>query len=452
MCPDELMTDDLMRIFAKRDAARAKKAANTVVKYRPKAQTIEGIRAVGSSYLEYSPEEDEFVPSGSRSKKEKKPERTKNSQAQRNVHSKRSRDIQGERSRSKAKSGTRLEREDRRPRPKNGTQTRRNVSYADDPRRARVQDSRYRPKHAKKSKGTVSPVAKAVGGIAGGAFIAAMAGLGMLSSSGKDKLEVNVNSYEPAVIYESDSSYDDTYSFALNNGECCVDFDESESGEITVSVPGEVVSDVVEEAIPVLTIEERLDEIFANDPDAKIAFDDIEKTINNMTNELGEDAVSFIRTTRDTYAPRVSLPMMICIFEHESSGRMREADGSLLLGSSGDTGIGQVTPKCEEDVNVRLNPDGRIRHKEDAHDNIEIAAISLQDHCKVWGYDVCSGDDSDNLDAIPYVLSSYNAGDGTVRENGIRQGYVGDCFDEHLYYMLKYPEFTTYFGCEDFID
>lgn len=449
MCPDELMTADLMRIFEKRDAERAKKAANTVVKYRPKAQAIEGIRAVGSSYLEYSPEEDEFVSSGSRSGKGKKSEKTKNSRAQRNAHVKGSRDVQGERSRSKAKSGTRSEREDLRPRPKNNTQARRNASHAGDSRRVHTQDGRYRPKHAKKTKGGVSPVAKTVGGV----FITAMAGLGMLSSLGKDKPEVNVNSYEPpAVIYESDSLYDDTYSFALNNGECCVDFNESESGEITVNVPGEVVSDVVEEAIPVLTIEERLDEIFANDPDARTAFNDIEKTINNMTNELGEDAVSFIRTTRDTYAPNVSIPMMICIFEHESSGRMKEADGSLLLGSSGDTGIGQVTPKCEEDVNGRLNPDGRIRYKEDAHDNIEIAAISLQDHCKVWGYNVCYGEDPDNLDAIPYVLSSYNAGDGTVRDYGIREKYVSDCFDEHLYYMLKYPEFATYFGCEDFID
>ena len=43
-------------------------------------------------------------------------------------------------------------------------------------------------------------------------------------------------------------------------------------------------------------------------------------------------------------------------------------------------------------------------------------------------------------------------GDANVRKYGLRERYVKECFEEHLSYMLKYPEFQEYFGCEDFID
>ena len=130
---------------------------------------------------------------------------------------------------------------------------------------------------------------------------------------------------------------------------------------------------------------------------------------------------------------------------------MRNPDGTLLVGRDNDTGFGQITPICEEDVNTRLNPDGVIRHKEDPRQNLEIAAISLQDHCKAWGYDV-NGSEDKNAEVLPYVLSSYNAGIGSVKKYGIIKRYVRECFEEHLSYMLKYPEFQEYFGCEDFID
>lgn len=199
-------------------------------------------------------------------------------------------------------------------------------------------------------------------------------------------------------------------------------------------------------------MDERLEQIFADDPEAEIAFNDIEKTLERITDAIGEDSVEFIRKTRDTYALNAPLSMLICIFEQESGGRMWNSDGTLLVGSSNDTGIGQITPKCEDDVNGRLNPDGIIRRKENPRDNIEIAAISLQDHCKVWGFDINNGDYEENTEAMKYVLSAYNAGDANVRKYGLRERYVKECFEEHLSYMLKYPEFQEYFGCEDFID
>ena len=61
----EIEFDSIERIFAQRDAKLAKKAANTIVRYQPKTQTIDGARAVGTSYLEYSPEDDEFTRSTS---------------------------------------------------------------------------------------------------------------------------------------------------------------------------------------------------------------------------------------------------------------------------------------------------------------------------------------------------------------------------------------------------
>ena len=48
----EIEFDSIERIFAQRDAKLAKKAANTIVRYQPKTQTIDGARAVGTSYLE----------------------------------------------------------------------------------------------------------------------------------------------------------------------------------------------------------------------------------------------------------------------------------------------------------------------------------------------------------------------------------------------------------------
>ena len=440
----EIEFDSIERIFAQRDAKLAKKAANTIVRYQPKTQTIDGARAVGTSYLEYSPEDDEFTRSTS----------SHSRTASRRKKAKNNRDKKGSKL-SNHKSGTHP-RTDSHARPKSATGSKQSSQRS---RNAHSKNAHYQTKRLAKSKDAKSSsfekaVIKTVGGVAV-TFVGLIAAL--FSTPSRDAAEVNTDKFEhqPGIrIYETDNRQNDTNSYVVGTDdgkEYTLELDEE--GNAVVYTNEDVITDkAVDETSSALTLEERLDEIFANDPEAKIAFDDINKTLNNITNELGEDAVSFIRKTRDTYAPNVSLPMLICIFEHESLGRMRDADGSLLLGGSGDTGIGQVTPKCEEDVNSRLNPDGRTRSKEDAHDNIEISAISLQDHCEVWGYDVRLGDDPDNLDAILYALSSYNAGDNNVRKNGIREKYVEGCFDEHLNYMIKYPEFAAYFGCEDFID
>ncbi len=303
----------------------------------------------------------------------------------------------------------------------------------------------------------MNPVMKSILGV-GSAIALGVSAYGATKNfSNSDGDMLSITTIEPVTIESVNSSSNaesdnDSIGDAivLDGGEYEVEF--SQDGGVAINELRPATSANTEDETIALSLDERLEQIFADDPEAEIAFNDIEKTLERITDAIGEDSVEFIRKTRDTYALNAPLSMLICIFEQESGGRMWNSDGTLLVGSSNDTGIGQITPKCEDDVNGRLNPDGIIRRKENPRDNIEIAAISLQDHCKVWGFDINNGDYEENTEAMKYVLSAYNAGDANVRKYGLRERYVKECFEEHLSYMLKYPEFQEYFGCEDFID
>lgn len=433
MCPDELKTDDLMRMFAKRDAERAeraKKAAHKVVKYQPKVHEIKGTMAVGSSYLESSPGADEFVPSSA-------------------YRSGRSSSLAGG---SRSDGGIEHSRYKSAPeasghsRTKNTPQTRKNVKHLKD---TRGKKSHYSPKRAAKSRNAkLNSLEKTVLGIASGAAIGATALVAaFFSTPNRDSIEITADKFEhePGVrIYETDDAYAGINSYTLgakDGEEYTLEIDEE--GNAVVNVGKDAAADSVVDKVIDASCQEQINNInfiLDKNSDIKDAFNDTEIALRRASIEYGGDVLELLEEMNDKFGlGRLPLEWQISLLEHESSGFFTDwQTGEVIVRSNGDTGWYQVTDVVEEDFDRIAK--FLVKRGVAQEDVDEIKALGRSSMRGNAGYGAMylsylnilfDGD-------IEKVLSGFNAGEGFVSGGNIREGYVRECYGEHIEPLSRY--------------
>ncbi len=439
MCPDELMTDDLIRMFAARDAKRAKqskKPSCRVINYQPKSQKINGTRAVGTSYLESSPAEDEFVSSsiynsgsgssGSRKIGDKRNTKLKEHRKHKNSTHHYSDSVHLS---SKSTAGAKLNTEHSRNNPH------KNVHY--------------KPKHLTKSNGKkLNSIEKALLGAASGVVVGTAAlTAALFSTPNKDAIKITAENYEhePGIrMYETDENYNDINRYPLSSSDGRdYTFEIDEEGNTIVNVDEDVTADEIIKNNTHGVSQEQIDSInyiLEENPDIKDAFNDTEIALRRASIEYGGDVIRLLEEMNDKFGlGRMPLKWQIALLEHESAGFFTDwQTGEVIVREDGDTGWYQITDIVEEDFDriAKL----LVKRGVAQEDVDEIKALGRSSMRGNAGYGAMylsylnilfDGD-------VEKVLSAFNAGEGFVNNGHIREDYVAECYGDHIKPLGKY--------------